>query len=161
MSETDIFKKIMQDYFKNPLGHKILIGNLEALIIAPDDRWMVMRDSPYRPGIGARIEEEFNLKPDIPQYGLRPIPRYVMKRIAKLADEGYHEEVSKILDGIISSKRPYGFEDIKRKRPHAIVDGPIVFTEKPIHEVIGRQLDLELKLKAELERMERRNIMYG
>lgn len=160
MSEEEILKEFLKKYNQNPLGWRMSTGispagHSELLITHPNYSWLIKRDSPYSgvPGIGGRLEGYLNPRLGVEQSGYRPIPRHSMKKIIAMVEEGIDPiEAIKII-GTILTQQPATFDELKRMRPPGVVQGPILHSYRPIQSIIGRQLELDLKLEAELEKL--------
>jgi hypothetical protein len=161
MSEIEVLKEFFKRYNRNPLGWKMYqgvspTGNPELLINHSKYGYLIKRDGySGMPGIGGRIEERLDLKLGTEQSGLRPIPRYAMKKmIAMIDEEAEPTEIIKILEAILSQP-PVTFNELKRVRPPVVIQGPISHSHRPVQSVVGRQLELDAKLELELEKLKR------
>ncbi|MEM2094395.1 MAG: hypothetical protein QXI32_03760 [Candidatus Bathyarchaeia archaeon] len=161
-SEEEIWKQVWRRYNQNPLGMRMYAGvsphgHPELLIVGPQESWIIKRDSPYsgRPGIGGVLQETVKPKVEVEQAGLRPIPRYALKKMMAMAEAGVDiVEVAKII-GSILAQDPVSFEELERIRPPSVMQGPIVHSPAPIQSIIGGQVELDMKLEAELQKLRR------
>jgi len=167
MSEEEVMRDYISHYDRSASGYKILTGinrtgHPAAIIKSPDRRWMIMRESPYSglPGIGGIIEEDVDFEWKTRQSGFRPMPEYAMRKMMAMVDEGSNPiEAARFIDALLAQE-PKTFGELERIRPPAVLQGPIVHTYRPIESVIGGQLELGIKLDAELERLERQRGSY-
>ena len=167
MSEEEVMRDYLSRYDRKARGYKILIGvsgigRPTVIIKSPDRQWMIMRESPYSglPGIGGIIEEDVDFEWKARQSGFRPIPQYAMERMTAMVDEGFNPiEAARIINALLAQE-PKTFDELERIRPPAVMQGPIVHTYRPIESVIGGQLELGIKLDAELEKLKRQRGSY-
>lgn len=160
--EDEIWKEVWRKYNQNPLGLRMYAGissrgHPELLITSAKESWMIKRDSPYssRLGIGGRIQESVRPRLDVEQAGLRPIPRYAMKRMIALAEEGIDiVEAAKMISSILAQE-PMTFDELERTKPHSVMQGPIIQSPTSLQSIIGGQLELDRKLEIELDKFKR------
>jgi hypothetical protein len=165
-SEDEIWRQVWRRYNQNPSGLRMYAGvsshgHPELLITSPADTWIIKRDSPYsgRLGIGGVVQEPVRPRVEVEQAGLRPIPRYALKKMMALAEEGVDVVEAAKLIGSILAQEPVTFDELKRMRPPSVMQGPIVHSPAPLQSIIGGQLELDRKLEVELEKM-RRGLSY-
>ena len=167
MPEGEIWKEVWKRYNQNPLGLRMYagissMGHPELLITSPKGSWMIKHDSPYsgKPGMGGRIESCVKPKLKVEQAGLRPIPRDAIRKMIAMVEEGIDiTEATKLINSILAQE-PTTFDNLRRIRPPAIMQGPILHSPRPLQSIIGGQLELDLKLDAELEMLKRRFTTY-
>jgi len=160
--EDEIWKEVWRKYNRNPLGLRMYAGissggHPELLITSAKESWMIKRDSPYsgRLGVGGRIQESISPRLDVEQAGLRPIPRHAMKKMIAMAEEGIDiVEAAKII-GSILAQEPVTFDELERTRPPSIMQGPIIQSPTSLQSVVGGQLELDMKLELELEKLKK------
>ena len=160
--EDEIWKEVWRKYNQNPLGLKMYSGissrgHPELLITSTKESWMIKRDSPYsgRQGIGGRLQESIRPRLNVEQAGLRPIPRYAMKKMIAMAEGGIDiVEAAKIV-GSILEQEPVTFDELERIKPPSVMQGPIIHSPTSIQSIIGGQLELDMKLEGELEKLKR------
>ena len=165
MPEIEIWKQFFRRYNRNPLDWRIYdgissAGFPERLISSPNYSWMIKYDYSGRPGISGRIESQITPpKFELEQAGFRPIPKYAIKKMAQMFEEGFDMsevlEAMKIIERILAQE-PTTFDEIERMRPPGIIRGPILNTQRPLQSIIGGQSKLDLKLDTELEKMRRK-----
>ncbi|MEM4311187.1 MAG: hypothetical protein QXX95_02220 [Nitrososphaerales archaeon] len=164
LSEEEIWNEVLRKYNKNPLGFRIYSGispskNLELLITNPNESWLLKRDSLYsgKKGLGVRLNEKINIDIKVEQAGLRPIPGYIAKRLIAMSEEGIN--FGKIIEEILKQE-PKSFDEIKKKKPLGILQGPILHSLNPLQSLIGKQLELDKKLEYEIEKLKRSSTYY-
>lgn len=160
MSEIEVGEEFRKKYEQNPRGWKcaqgIRNGHPELFVTNKKSgiSFKVMRDSQYSgmPGVGGIINEYMAPRMDIEHYGLRPFSIHdIWKMIVGMA-EGI------IPIKTIMAQQPVTVSELQKTMPHVAVQGPILHIPKPIEAIIGGQLELDLKLEAELEKLTTKKI---
>ncbi|HKZ45360.1 MAG TPA: hypothetical protein VJ343_01520 [archaeon] len=165
--ELEIWKQFFRRYDQNPMGWEMYAGISrkgypELLIDHPEYGWLIKRDSQHSsaPGIGVKLGEYVNPKASLRKSGFRPVPERAMKKIAVMIEEGFNPlEAMEIIETVLAQP-PTTFDEIRKINPPAVMEGPISYSHRPLHSIIGGQAELDAKLDLELERLMRRKTAY-
>jgi hypothetical protein len=158
LDSAKIRREIARLYDKDPQGWSVLVGKdragfYDVLISHGKEAWQVKEDqvNPYNfVGLGSRLP---NLPPhpltctEHP-FGLRPIGLDSMKELARLIDEpsAMNELASKLL-----SEKP--ISSTEAVESPAILQGPILHSNRPLDSLSTAQTKLDEKLRRELRRI--------
>lgn len=149
--------RIMSQYNKHPEGWKVLSdqkGNV--LIFGPRNAYR-LKLIPLNPeefiGVGAKlnnVREVKRLEKRGPPFGLRPLSHAETRELLTSGQQGQAKMISKLLE-----TRPLPVENIFKKKPNAILSGPII--RYPNLSAISKsQKELESKLTIDANRLFRK-----
>jgi hypothetical protein len=156
-SAEDVKKEIFELYEKDPTEWRVLSGRdrhgyHDLIVMHGTDLWIIKEQliNPYK-SVGFAVKtfgKGNNLESfQTPQCGIRPISQTQIEEITQTIEKG--RSVREVLSEIMTH-RPISFRDL---RSPAIVQGPILHVNQPTDLVSTRQRDLDLKLRAELEKL--------
>ena len=168
LPEEEIWKEFLKKHKRNPNVWRLYegisrTGHPELLITGLKKSWLLKRDSLYsgRPGLGVELDEGYR-GPRIEPYGFREAPKYVMKKIVALVEEGIDplKAIKMIIEHEIPnilSQRPIS---IDRIRSPMVMEGPVLYTNRPLPYFSKRQMELDRKLELELKKLRSRLDTY-
>jgi replication fork clamp-binding protein CrfC len=155
---TKIRQEIARLYDKDPRGWKILVGKdtagfFDVLISHGTEAWQVKeyQVNPYKfVGLGSRLSN-LPTPPFAPNeypFGLRPLRSEDMAELAKVIDEpgAMSELASKLL-----SEKPISSREALHSP--AVLQGPILHSNRPLEGLSTAQTRLDEKLRKELRRI--------
>jgi hypothetical protein len=160
-----IRREIARLYDKDPQGWNVLVGKdpagfFDALISHGRETWQVKeyQVNPYKfVGLGSRI-------PNLPsnpldsnehQFGLRPIGLDSIKELSSVIDEP--KALSELASKLLGEKPVSSSEAMESP---AILQGPIVQSNKPLDSLSTAQGKLDEKLRRELRRIIRKDFRH-
>jgi hypothetical protein len=164
IKENEILEEVRHSYNQSPLGFRIYCGlshtgHPEILIASPSRNWMIKRDSPYsgKWGIGGRLDDKLEYADPIltkaGDSGIRPVPNYLMEKMANLDRMGVDVTDTNIIDSLLKQP-PATFDELRKTRPPVVLEGPVIDLGRPLQSIIRGQLELDMALEAELKKWE-------
>ena len=165
LPEQEIMGRVRKEYSSSPLGWRMYqgfsrSGNPELLILGKEN-WHLRREKySERPGIGMRLDDRVEPTVDARYAGLRPMPDAVMDMIMDMIIRGANPSaVEKFLyrsaRRVVKRQDPVNYEELEKLHTHAVVQGPIMSSLRPVDEVIGGQTELDAKLDFELMKLQK------
>lgn len=147
-------RKILSMYEKDPRGWRVFIGRdvrgyYDVLIVHGEKAWLIKEEqiSPYKTiGVGTEIPLEDKSLIKYPySFGFRPVPNSnkLLKVLAR--GEDYTPHLIKLL-----RREPLPLSQINTK---VILQGPFIYSRKISNLLSEKQLELDLKLRAELMKL--------
>jgi len=151
-------REIARRYSVDPDGWQVLYGrnpdgSSDLMVVHGSDMWIIKENAvnPYRSiGLGAkaRLREGEEIKGFSPYpFGLRPLPREQMQELMLRLVSG--KTTRKLMTEIMMTK-PSSPKDI---RSPVVMQGPIVYSERPIELISETHRKLSEKLDEELEKL--------
>jgi hypothetical protein len=165
LGEREIFKRFISNYDVSPKGSRFYTGisasGSPELMVTGRENWMIRRDryAPDRPGIGISMKNTVVEGIAREYFGLRPVADDDMNEIISMIARGADPVVvmnymNSVADRVVRKQDPLGFKELDEIRPHAVIQGPIVLSERPLQAIIRGQSELDAKLKFELRKMQ-------
>lgn len=165
LDSAKIRREIARLYDKDPQGWSVLVGKdragfFDVLISHGKEAWQVKeyQVNPYKfVGLGSRIS---NLPPhplaskEYP-FGLRPVGLDSMKELSNLIDDPY--AMSELASKLLSQKPVSSSEAVESP---AILQGPILQSNRPLDGLSSAQTRLDEKLRRELRRIVHREFRH-
>lgn len=156
-SADQIKKQVWEEYNKDPLDWKILVGRdnrnfYELLILHKNDYWLIKEEriNPYETvgiGVKGRTKQEIVRSKPEHDFGLRPLPKDKIFLILNALKNNVpiKEIISRFL-----AEPPISAKELNT--PFAIY-GPIFTSQKPIDIISNRHQKLRDRLQMELEKL--------
>ena len=153
-----IRREVARLYDKDPQGWNVLVGKdrsgfFDVMISHGREAWQVKeyQVNPYKVvGLGSRISNlpSGPLSSNEHQFGLRPIGLDNVKELSNIMDDpkSMSELASRLLD-----QKPVS--SIEAAESPAILQGPIMQSDRPLDALSTAQTKLDEKLRRELRRM--------
>lgn len=165
LDSTKVRREIARRYDNDPQGWNVLVGRdnagfFDVLISHGKEAWQVKeyQVNPYKfVGLGSRIS---NLPPhplaseDYP-FGLRPVGLDSMKELSNLMDEP--KAMSELASKLLSEKPISSNEAVESP---AILQGPIMQSNRPLDGLSTAQTKLDQRLRKELRRIVQREFRH-
>ena len=165
LDSARIRREIARRYDNDPRGWSVLVGRdnagfFDVLVSHGKEAWQVKeyQVNPYKfVGLGSRI-------PTLPPhplasreypFGLRPIGLDSMKELANLMDEP--KAMSELASKLLSEKPISSNEAVESP---AILQGPIMQSDRPLDGLSTAQTKLDEKLRKELRRIVQRDFRH-
>jgi hypothetical protein len=155
---TKIRREIARFYDRDPQGWNVLVGKdragfFDVLISHRRDSWQLKeyQVNPYKfVGLGSRISDlpSSPPSPDSYQFGFRPIGLDSIKELSTLMDDpkALNELATKLLnEKPVTSKEAW--------ESPAVLQGPVLHSNRPIDTLSNAQMRLDEKLRKELHRI--------
>jgi hypothetical protein len=156
-SADDARRQILKLYDKDPTNWHILSGRdrhgyHDLVVVHDTDLWIIKEQliNPYK-SVGLAVKalgKADDIKSfESPQCGIRPVSQTQIQEIVETirAQKSVHDVLSEVM-----SHRPVSFRDL---RSPAMVQGPILYVDRPIDLISTKQHDVDVKLKIELEKL--------
>ena len=151
-------KEIARRYSVDPDGWQVLYGRKpggisDLMVVHGSDMWMIKENlvNPRRSiGLGAKghLREGEEIKTFSPySFGLRPLPREQMEELMLRLVSG--KSTRKMMRAIMMT-RPSSPKDITSP---VVMQGPVVYSERPIELISETHRELSEKLDEELEKL--------
>jgi len=165
LDSTRIRREIARRYDNDPRGWSVLVGRdgagfFDILVSHGKEAWQVKEYevNPYKfVGLGSRIPTlpPHPLSSNEYPFGLRPVGLDSMKELASLMDEpkAMNELASKLL-----SEKPISSNEAVESP--AILQGPIMQSDRPLDSLSPAQNRLDEKLRKELRRIVNRDFRH-
>jgi hypothetical protein len=163
LDSAKIRQEIAKRYDKDPHGWNVLVGKdragfFDLLISHGIEAWQVKeyQVNPYKfVGLGSRLSNLPPLKPMEYPFGLRPVDLDSIRELTNMMDEPkvMNELASKLL-----SEKPVS--SIEAAESPAILQGPILHSDKPLDGLSSAQTRLDEKLRRELRRIVDRDFRH-
>lgn len=154
----EIIKEVTIKYNKDPKGWKVFAGKdkdgyYDLVITHKSQIWLIKGEqiNPYK-WIGYGVKQSIENEEEINrfsshQFGFRPFPK---KKIEELLETfKNHEKMNKLVEELLKVQ-PKPIHEIKTP---LMVQGPIVYSLKPLEVISEKQKELTKKLKDELEKL--------
>jgi hypothetical protein len=165
LDSAKIRREIARRYDRDPQGWSVLVGKdmagfFDVLISHGKEAWQVKeyQVNPYKfVGLGSRIS---NLPPhplvsrEYP-FGLRPVGLDIMKELSDLMDEP--KAMSELASKLLSEKPVSSSQAVESP---AILQGPILQSNRPLDALSTAQTKLDKKLRRELRRIVHREFRH-
>ena len=165
LDSARIRREIARRYDNDPRGWSVLVGRdnagfFDVLVSHGKEAWQVKeyQVNPYKfVGLGSRIPT----LPPYPQgsreypFGLRPIGLDSMKELANIMDEP--KAMSELASKLLSEKPISSNEAVESP---AILQGPIMQSDRPLDGLSTAQTKLDEKLRKELRRIVQREFRH-
>lgn len=151
-----LMKEIWKKYNEDPTGWHVLVGRTSKIyydifVTNPNELWQIKLETIYRPnpiGLGAKIEkverDEKTLR-GIPTYGLRPLSKKTVARMMSAVERGVPP--GKVFKEVMNVE-PKSHGEIATPW---VLQGPVVYSAKPLELISDKQRELDAKLSMELE----------
>jgi hypothetical protein len=150
--------EIAKRYDRDPQGWNILVGKdragfFDVLISHGREAWQVKeyQVNPYKfVGLGSRMPSlpPSTLASNEPQFGLRPVGLESMKELSNLMDDP--KAMSELANKLLTEKPVSSTEALESP---AILQGPVMHSNRPLDALSTAQTRLDDKLRRELRRM--------
>ncbi|MEM3653727.1 MAG: hypothetical protein QW723_03335, partial [Candidatus Bathyarchaeia archaeon] len=153
----EILKEVIKRYNKDPKEWKVFVGkdrsgHYDLLITHKSQIWLIKGEqiNPFKwigYGIEQSIENDEKIKkfPSF-QFGFRPLPKEKIEELSKIIED--HEKMNEFILNLLNTQ-PKPIHEIKSP---LVVQGPIVYSSKPLEIISEEQRKLSNKLKDELEK---------
>jgi hypothetical protein len=167
LGERKIFERFMRRYDISPRGWKFYSGisasgNPEVMVTGKEN-WIIRRDryAPDRPGIGISMENTVMEGIAEAYSGLRPVADDDASQVISMISRGVDlvavmNYVNSMAARVVRKQNPLGFKELNEIRPRALIQGPIVSSERPLQSIVRGQRELDDKLDRELFEMKRK-----
>jgi hypothetical protein len=154
----EIIKEVMRKYNRNPKEWKVFAGKdkngyYDLLITHKSQIWLIKSEqiNPFKwvgYGVKQSIENDEKIKkfPSF-QFGFRPLSQKKIEELSETLED--REKMSEFILKLLNTQ-PKPIHEIKSP---LVVQGPIVYSSKPLEIISEEQKRLSNKLKEELERL--------
>lgn len=149
-------KKIMDRYNKHPVGWTVLRDFKGNVLVSGSEEGYMLKIIMINPqeytGIGVRIDNPRELRAlmeGAPLFGYRPLANEQAKELLTSFRRGkqHNRLISEILEG-----KPVPTLEIKKKRPSAVLAGPII-SHPDLSTISKSQRELDYKLRIGAEKL--------
>lgn len=150
-------KEILKAYNKDPKGWRVMTsrdrsGHYDLIVAHGRDVWLIKEHevNPFKwVGYAVKMQrDEVEKRFYGPSFGIRPFNRDLLERIIESSDDG-----SSNFEAILKHIKEVDPVPIDKVAGLSVIQGPIISSIKPQGLISKRSMELDIRLKRELEKL--------